>query len=1060
MSGQTLNDRLTAARHALAGQGLARIVCKATTEEVIGPKKKHLDYLLHCTNEPNVSIPQLANLLIERTQNTNWVVVFKALITVHHLMCYGNERFTQYLASSNCTFQLGGFLDKVGVQSYDMSTFIRRYAKYLNEKAVSYRTVAFDFCKCKRGKDDGMLRTMNTEQLLKTLPALQTQLDALLEFDCSTNDLTNGVVNSCFMLLFRDLVRLFACYNDGIINLLGKYFDMNKKHARDALDIYKKFLIRMDRVAEFLKVAENIGIDKGDIPDLTKIARRCGNLPIFISKHAPSSLLEALEQHLATLEGRKGSTSAASAAARATNVQNAVNALTHTSHAFSSAGENSPQQEVNGMKVDESVRKAVEEEAEIMNQLKFDNDSPLLWEQPAWEDSERRLKEMTASGEVISPPAGSVKTNPFLSSPSEPPASTTPSANQKIMDLFNTSAEPISTSAANGSVTPSDDLLCLNNNLSSNPFADSLFGSQSQTKPQQQEQITFAAFANGFGSSTTDAFASDASFAAAFGDSPTAANQDTPADNAAITPAAPETNTVKLSLPVMEPFGGRSTSPSPTTELMRGAGTTPILSNAPEGGFGEAVETAEEAPAPAASTSEGKQSDLVWGNTTSEAPAPAVATPAAATTTSATDDFFGAPFEPTPTTTSVPTAVVTPLSVPPQTEAVDQDLFGFDNEICDLSDQPLSAQPCAPPPSPFGGLDIGLSPMGTASPDLRTQAIANAVGVAMPMPAQQQQRNPAASSGLEDLDFAISQAMQPKLSPVPAASPTFSSSFPGPRPAYVGQPFPVGVMPGLPLGSATPPASTSMTQLPGALAGTPTGRASSTPGYGTPPSGMSSPAKSISGVGVPMAGGFDAFGDTLQPHATVPKTTASQERTGGSSILKGDLDSTLVNLVSNLDINGPKQGLKKQSGHQWGSPKQPVKSTGPAGWTAPASVVPVSGGPQTGGWSASPQHGFPQMAQPAAATGQWGGVMGGSYPQQPASAGVFQQQQYMAGGVRPPMGAPVMGGMPPMGGMQPAAAMQQPAYGGGFVSQVPLMPAAGPGIPTQATSVNDPFGAL
>lgn len=47
--------------------------------------------LLHCTNEPNVSIPQLANLLIERSQNSNWVVVFKALVTTHHLMCYGNE---------------------------------------------------------------------------------------------------------------------------------------------------------------------------------------------------------------------------------------------------------------------------------------------------------------------------------------------------------------------------------------------------------------------------------------------------------------------------------------------------------------------------------------------------------------------------------------------------------------------------------------------------------------------------------------------------------------------------------------------------------------------------------------------------------------------------------------------------------------------------------------------------------------------------------------------------------------------------------------------------------
>jgi len=46
---------------------------------------------------------------------------------------------------------------------------------------------------------------------------------------------------------------------------------MNKKQCKDALDFYKKFLVRMDRVAEFLKVAENVGIDKGDIPDLTRV---------------------------------------------------------------------------------------------------------------------------------------------------------------------------------------------------------------------------------------------------------------------------------------------------------------------------------------------------------------------------------------------------------------------------------------------------------------------------------------------------------------------------------------------------------------------------------------------------------------------------------------------------------------------------------------------------------------------------------------------------------------------------------------------------------------------
>jgi hypothetical protein len=70
-------------------------------------------------------------------------------------------------------------------------------------------------------KDGGTLRQMNTEKLLKTLPVLQEQVDSLLEFEATTQDLNNGVINSAFMLLFRDLIRLFACYNDGIINMLG-----------------------------------------------------------------------------------------------------------------------------------------------------------------------------------------------------------------------------------------------------------------------------------------------------------------------------------------------------------------------------------------------------------------------------------------------------------------------------------------------------------------------------------------------------------------------------------------------------------------------------------------------------------------------------------------------------------------------------------------------------------------------------------------------------------------------------------------------------------------------
>lgn len=118
------------------------------------------------------------------------------------------------------------------------------------------------------------MRTMNTEKLLKTIPIIQNQMDALLDFNVSlwrqqldfatcpptawpfvnglfhlfllnyqflqhnrpksnsvwlvlclqvnANELTNGVINAAFMLLFKDAIRLFAAYNEGIINLLGE----------------------------------------------------------------------------------------------------------------------------------------------------------------------------------------------------------------------------------------------------------------------------------------------------------------------------------------------------------------------------------------------------------------------------------------------------------------------------------------------------------------------------------------------------------------------------------------------------------------------------------------------------------------------------------------------------------------------------------------------------------------------------------------------------------------------------------------------------------------------
>ncbi|XP_058519684.1 phosphatidylinositol-binding clathrin assembly protein isoform X15 [Ochotona princeps] len=412
MSGQSLTDRITAAQHSVTGSAVSKTVCKATTHEIMGPKKKHLDYLIQCTNEMNVNIPQLADSLFERTTNSSWVVVFKSLITTHHLMVYGNERFIQYLASRNTLFNLSNFLDKSGLQGYDMSTFIRRYSRYLNEKAVSYRQVAFDFTKVKRGAD-GVMRTMNTEKLLKTVPIIQNQMDALLDFNVNSNELTNGVINAAFMLLFKDAIRLFAAYNEGIINLLEKYFDMKKNQCKEGLDIYKKFLTRMTRISEFLKVAEQVGIDRGDIPDLSQ---------------APSSLLDALEQHLASLEGKKIKDS--TAASRATTLSNAVSSLASTGLSLT--------------KVDEREKQAaLEEEQARLKALK---------EQRLKELAKKPHTSLTTAASPVSTSAGGIMTAPAIDIFSTPSSSnSTSKLPNDLLDLqqptFHPSIHPMSTAS-------------------------------------------------------------------------------------------------------------------------------------------------------------------------------------------------------------------------------------------------------------------------------------------------------------------------------------------------------------------------------------------------------------------------------------------------------------------------------------------------------------------------------------------------------------------------------------------------------------------------------------
>lgn len=62
-------------------------------------------------------------------------------------------------------------------------------------------------------------------------------------------------VNPVLLLAITSKYNVFFLFFY-IYNQTEKYFDMKKTQCKEGLDIYKKFLTRMTRISEFLKVAE------------------------------------------------------------------------------------------------------------------------------------------------------------------------------------------------------------------------------------------------------------------------------------------------------------------------------------------------------------------------------------------------------------------------------------------------------------------------------------------------------------------------------------------------------------------------------------------------------------------------------------------------------------------------------------------------------------------------------------------------------------------------------------------------------------------------------------
>lgn len=269
-------------------------IVKATNHVERPAKERHIRAIFAAVSatRPRADVAYCIHALARRLSKThNWAVALKTLVVIHRALrevdTTFHEELINYGRSRSHILNMSHFRDDSSASAWDYSAWVRAYSLFLEERLECFRVLKYDV-----ETERSRTKELDTIDLLEQLPALQQLLYRVLGCQPEGAAVHNHVIQIALSMVASESIKIYNAISDGTVNLVDKFFEMQRNDAMKALDIYRRAGHQAEKLSEFYEVCKSLDIGRGE--RFIKI------------EQPPASFLQAMEEYVK--EAPRGST--------------------------------------------------------------------------------------------------------------------------------------------------------------------------------------------------------------------------------------------------------------------------------------------------------------------------------------------------------------------------------------------------------------------------------------------------------------------------------------------------------------------------------------------------------------------------------------------------------------------------------------------------------------------------------------------------------------------------------------------------------------------------------